>query len=255
VPDEYDSTAAFRGAGFRRADLTGATFRDCDFSGVRIIGSLIADLRVDGYVGESGGSVVVNDVDVTAFVEAELDRRHPEREPVREARTAEEIRDTWTLLEELWADTLAHAERLPESARQQRVDDEWSFVETLRHLVFAVDVWVGRMILGDDPAFHPLGLPPTYYAPDVVRALGLDLDGRPSYADALAALAERRVQVRAVVDVVTDDELDEVRTGVRVPASGEESHSVRAVLRVMLDEFCAHRWYAERDLRRLEEAT
>src|SRR4051794_40187253 len=163
VPDEYDSTDAFRGAVFRRADLTGAAFRDCDFSGVRIVGANLTGLRVDGYVGKTG--VVVNDVDVTAYVETELDRRHPEREPVREARTAEEIRDTWTLLEELWADTLAHAERLTEAVRQQRVEEEWSFVETLRHLVMAVDIWIGRMVLGD-PAFHPLGLPMTEYPPD-----------------------------------------------------------------------------------------
>jgi hypothetical protein len=250
VPDEYDTTDAFRGASFRRADLAGATFRVCDLTGVRIIGSRLDGLHVDGYRAGSGG-VVVNDVDVTAYVEAELDRRNPEREPVREARTAEEIRDTWTLLEELWGETLARAERLPEAARHERVDDEWSFVETMRHLVFAVDVWVGRMVLGEDPAFHPLGLPPTDYAPDTVRALGLDHDVHPSYADALAALGERRVEVRALVDVVTDEELDETRTAVRVPGWGEETHSVRAVLRVMLDEFCAHRIYAERDVRRL----
>src|SRR5215211_2914 len=101
MPDEYDTTDAFRGARFRRADLSGATFRVCDLSGARIIGSRIDGLAVDGYTTEGGG-VVVNGVDVTAFVESELDRRHPEREPVREARTAEEIRDTWTLLEELW---------------------------------------------------------------------------------------------------------------------------------------------------------
>lgn len=33
------------------------------------------------------------------------------------------------------------------STRHERVDDEWSLVETLRHLVFAADVWMGRMIL------------------------------------------------------------------------------------------------------------
>ena len=249
---EYDSTDEFRGARFRRTDLSGATFRDCDFSGVRIVGSLIAGLEVDGWYGPSGGRVVVDDVDVTAFVAAELDRRHPEREPVREARTAEQIRDTWTLLEELWADTLAHAERLPEESRQERVRGEWSFVETLRHLVFAVDAWVGRMILGEDPGFHPLGLPPTDYPSDGVRKLGLDPDARPSYDDALTALVDRRIQVRAVVDVVTDEELEQVRTGVPAPEWGRESHSVRACLRVVLDEFCAHRRYAERDLRRLE---
>jgi hypothetical protein len=31
------------------------------------------------------------------------------------------------------------------------VDDEWSFVETLRHLAFARDAWVNRAILGVAP--------------------------------------------------------------------------------------------------------
>jgi hypothetical protein len=39
------------------------------------------------------------------------------------------------------------------------VDDEWSFTETLRHLVFATDAWVRRAVLGDPSTWHPLGLP------------------------------------------------------------------------------------------------
>jgi hypothetical protein len=45
----------------------------------------------------------------------------------------------------------------------RRADDEWSFVETLRHLAFAVDVWVSRIVLGEPMPYHRLGLPPTDY--------------------------------------------------------------------------------------------
>ena len=41
----------------------------------------------------------------------------------------------------------------------ERVDDEWSFIETLRHLVFATDAWVSRAILGQPSPRDPLGLP------------------------------------------------------------------------------------------------
>lgn len=34
----------------------------------------------------------------------------------------------------------------------ERVEGEWSFIETLRHLVFATDAWVKRAILGEP---HP----------------------------------------------------------------------------------------------------
>ena len=54
----------------------------------------------------------------------------------------------WATIERLWSDTLTRAQRLPESARDAKTDDEWSLVETLRHLIFATDVWVGRMVLG-----------------------------------------------------------------------------------------------------------
>ena len=156
---EYASTDAFRGATFRSADLSGATFRDCSFAGVRITGSDISDLQISGYV-ESGGGVVVDDVDVTAFVRTELDRRHPERVQLRDARTAEDLRAVWATVERLWAETLARAERLPEDLRHERVDDEWSVVETLRHLVFAVDVWMGRMVRGGGAdRSTPAGLP------------------------------------------------------------------------------------------------
>jgi hypothetical protein len=39
--------------------------------------------------------VVVNDVGATAYVEAELDRRHPERAQVREMTSVAEVRATW----------------------------------------------------------------------------------------------------------------------------------------------------------------
>jgi hypothetical protein len=46
--------------------------------------------------------------------------------------TADDYRTMWDTIEHLWSDTVARARRLPEDARQERVDDEWSFVETLR---------------------------------------------------------------------------------------------------------------------------
>jgi hypothetical protein len=61
---EYRDTAAFRGASFTHADLTGATFRECDMSRVRIVASQVVDLTISGHDGRID-NVVVNDVDVT----------------------------------------------------------------------------------------------------------------------------------------------------------------------------------------------
>jgi hypothetical protein len=133
VTADSDRTGAFTGASFTGKDFTGATFRDCDLRQVKITDSWLVNVSVSGLVR----NFVVNDVDVTAFVAGELDRRHPERVRLRSMRTADDYRAMWDTIERLWSDTVARAKRLPEAALDRRVDDEWSFVETLRHLVLA----------------------------------------------------------------------------------------------------------------------
>ena len=69
-----DSSAGeFRGASFMSEDFTGATFRDCDLRQVKITDSWLVDVSLSGLVG----NLVVNDVDVTAYVDGELDKRTP----------------------------------------------------------------------------------------------------------------------------------------------------------------------------------
>lgn len=247
APLVHANTRAFRGASFHYADVSGATFRDCDMRGVRIVSSFVDGLVVSGFSGRSG-PVVVDDVDVSAYVAAELDRRHPERIRLREATTVADLRAVWAELERLWSETLARAARLPEAARHERVHGEWSLVETLRHLTFAVDTWVGGWLRGEEAPFSPLGVPPTDLATDGWRAMGLDPDARPSYAEAAALFADRQARVRRALDEVTDEQLAELRTATPVPAWGEESHPVGECLRVVLEEHCEHRRFAERDL-------
>ena len=63
----------------------------------------------------------------------------------------------WAALEDEWATTITRALALPDDTLHESVDDEWSFVQTLRHLVFAMDKWFTAPILG--AGFHPIGLP------------------------------------------------------------------------------------------------
>ena len=60
-------------------------------------------------------------------------------------------------VDERWADAFAHADALAEADLHLSVNGEWSFVSTLRHLVFAIDKWFTVPILGGE--FHPIGLP------------------------------------------------------------------------------------------------
>jgi DinB family protein/pentapeptide repeat protein len=245
---DYNGTDAFRGASFTGADLTGAKFRDCDLRQVRIDDSWLIDVRVSGEVE----NFVVNDVDVTAFVAAELDRRHPERAQVRAMRTVDDYRAMWDTLERLWSDTVARAERLPEPALHQRVEDEWSFVETLRHLVFATDAWAGSAILDDPLPYHRLGLPHAGYPPEDAAALGVDLAARPSLAEVMEVRTGRMALVRGILDRLTDAELDRMTSRPPTPLHPEEPRSVGRCLRVVMKEECEHRRYAVRDLAVLE---
>ena len=246
-PQVLANTRAFRAASFHYADVSGATFRDCDMRGVRIVSSFVDGLVVSGFSGRAG-PVIVDDVDVSEYVAAELDRRHPERVRRRAARSADDLRAVWGELDRLWDETLARAGALPEEALHERVDGEWSFVETLRHLVFAVDSWIEGWLRGRPAPFSPLGVPPTDLAPAEWPAIGLDPGARPSAAEAVALFADRRERARVAFEEVTDTQLDDPRTATPVPAWGEETHAVGECLRVVLEEVCEHRRFAERDL-------
>jgi DinB superfamily/Pentapeptide repeats (8 copies) len=242
------SSGDFRGASFTGADFTGATFRDCDLRRVKIADSWLIDVNVSGQLG----SFVVNDVDVTAFVAGELDRRNPERVQLRAMRTADDYRAMWGTITRLWPGTMARAGRLPESALNLRVDGEWSFAETLRHLIFATDAWAGRSILGEPMPYHPLGLPHSGHPPADAAALGLDLDARPSLPELMEIRGTRMARVTAIVGGLTDAELERACPDKPTSAHPEETRTVGRCLRVIMNEEIEHRRYAERDLAVLE---
>src|ERR1700739_1760709 len=114
-PGEGGGSTRFRGARFDVADLRGARFTDCDLTGVTIRDGCLVNVSISGYLS----NVTVNDVDVTDFVSAELDRRHPERVQFREAQTADDVRAIWDTIERLWAQAVARAGRLSAAARAE----------------------------------------------------------------------------------------------------------------------------------------
>jgi DinB superfamily/Pentapeptide repeats (8 copies) len=238
----------FRGASFTSEDFTGAKFRDCDLRKVKITDSWLVDVSLSGLVG----NLVVNDVDVTAYVEGELDKRHPERVQLRAMRTASDYRAMWHTIENLWSQTVARAGRLPSPALPQRVDDEWSFAETLRHLVFATDKWAGHMILGKPMPYHRLGLACTATPTADTAGLGIDPDARPPLEQVLEVRGTRMAMVRGVVDRLTDDDMERVCPRLPAPGYPEETYTVGRCLNVIMDEECEHRRYAVRDLAVLE---
>ena len=157
------------------------------------------------------------------------------------------FREAWDILESLWAGTVERARALPPELLHERVDGEWSFIETLRHLAFATDAWIRRAILGDPSPWHPLDLP--FDEMDDTPGVPRDRDARPSLDEVLDLRRDRMATMRQVLDDLTDEQLAS-RT-VPVPGPGwpePESYPVRECLLCILSEEWQHRLYAERDL-------
>jgi hypothetical protein len=168
------------------------------------------------------------------------------------------FREAWDIVERLWAGTVERARRLDAAGSEllhESVDDEWSFIETLRHLAFATDAWVRRGVLGDPAPWHPLDLP--WDGMEDTPGVPRDRDVRPTLVEALELRHDRMATVRQVVDELTADDLDRLTSPVDAPGwpPPGESFPVRQCLLVVLNEEWHHRLFAERDLTVLEART
>ncbi|GAA5115681.1 DinB family protein [Alloalcanivorax gelatiniphagus] len=254
------------GSSFRRVNLSGSTFRevhlagavlhDVDLSGarvraayldgVRMTGVEVPDLEIHGELGR----LVVNGVDVVPLVEAELDRRMPERALMSPSDVAG-FREAFATLDRLWAATVATARALPPEALHEQVDGEWSFTQTLRHLGFAHACWVGGVVLADPSPWHPLDLP--WDEAPVVEGVPWDRDARPGLDEVLDLRAQRRATVQALLDDLTGEGLRREVTSATPFMADAEHLDVAQCLTVVLREEWEHRLYAERDLAVLQD--
>ena len=227
-------------------EFRGATFRECDLRGLRILGSTVDDVDIWAFGGELG-SVRIEGVEVGTYVSDELDRRFPERVALRELISADDHRAAWRTVTAAWDETRTRAEALPEQHRHEQVDGEWSTAQTLRHLIFAMDLWLGRMIEDRESPFHVLGLPPGDPSEEAAE-LGLTPDAQPEWDVVGEVHRERCQQVTEALDNLKDEDLATERTIVPIHAWGEQSFTVGTCLWIIYKEHAEHRRYAERDL-------
>jgi hypothetical protein len=250
-----------QGAEFVEADLRGARFVGADLSGVVMRGVDVQGTDVDSpWLFDGDGVLLVNGVDVIPLVEAELNRRFPGRAD-RRAGDPDGLRAAWARLEATWAATLERAATMPAGTVDVSVRGEWSFAQTLRHLVHATDMWLGRAILEADEPFHPIGLPDGRgedgRGEDGRGEDGRGEDGRgedggsatPSYAEVLEVRAGRVAMVRDFLATVTPDALAATR---RNPHDPQYPETVLSCLHVILGEEWEHHRYAVRDLDAIE---
>lgn len=229
-------------ARFEDVSLAGARFRLVDLSKVQIRGALLADVEISGDIE----NVMINGIDVGPLIEAELDRRYPERAKLHPTDVAG-FREAFEIVDAAWKPVIERARLLPAEVLHERVDDEWSFIETQRHLIFVVDAWVKRAMLGDPEPYDALDLHHDDMAPD--PSVPGDPDARPSLDEVRALVEDRAAVVRGVLDRLTDEE---VAADTRpIPAPGYPpagSYPVRRCLGAVVNEYWHHRLYAERDL-------
>ena len=229
-------------AEFRDVTFTNARFHLVDLTGVRIRGAALVNVDISGEID----NVQVNGVDVAPLVEAELDRRYPDRAKMRPSDAAG-FGEAWAILERLWQQTVQRAQRMPPDVLHEQVDGEWSFIQTLRHLVFATDAWVRRAIMGDPSPWDALDLPHDEMPPE--PGVPRDRDARPSLDEVLTLRAERMATVRQVISDLTEERLAGMTEPVLEPGYPEpDSFPVRRCLQAILSEEWEHRLYAERDL-------
>ena len=236
---------------FRDRTLRGSRFVGCDLREVVVRGSELDGLELDSpWLLEEGGTLLVNGVDVVPLVDAELDRRFPGRE-LRRASDPAGLRDAWTAVERSWAATLQRARDMPDGTIDASVDGEWSLAQTLRHLVTATDVWLGRAVLRLDEPFHPAGLPHT--DGETPAFDGVDFANTPpAWHDVLVARAGRQAMVRDYLSDITTFDLAEVRANPHAP---DHAKTVLSCLHTILEEEWEHHRYAVRDLDALAART
>lgn len=153
------------------------------------------------------------------------------------------LRRAWADLVSEWQTTDARAHSLGEERAHERVADEWSYVETVRHIVFVIDLWIRRAVLEHPSGFTAAGLPPTFMPagvfPGVDTTLNVTLD----------AAIQLRVDAQATVTSLLDG-LDE--GALLRPCGQRGEHTVVGCVKTVLNEVDLHHQFAVRDLTVLE---
>ena len=227
---------------FVEEDLRGAEFRECELDGARFVGVVMQDVEIDGLVTR----LVVNGVDVSGYVDAELDRRYPVRLLIR-SQEAADLLDAWRQLDADWAATISRMRQTP-GVEHQRVNEEWSAVQTLRHLVFVHDSWFRRCCLGSTDLFTSIGIGPS--VEPYRQAHGLDLSLEPSLDEVVSVRQAQTAELECWLESVTPGQL---ATPAPVPDDDvwppyARGRTVRQCLGTVLNEQWEHHRFTVRDL-------
>ena len=129
---------------------------------------------------------------------------------------------------------------MPAGTVDVSVDGEWTFAQTLRHLILATNAWLNGAIQRVEQPFHPIGQPFTEYESD-----GFDMSifmvDAPSYEEVLDVRAAHVAMVHDFIAATTPEQLAEVLSE---PVGARARGLSVTCLHVILDEEWEHRRYA-----------
>ena len=177
-------------ASIRDANLKGVSFDDVNLSDATIRSASVANLCIDDtYIR----GLTIDGIRVDLLIEAELDRRDPERVRLRITNTEDPecIQAVFSRLDDLRAGFRAtlRGESPGLLVRRPR-SSEWSAIECVRHLVFAEELYVNRWILRNEQPWSKIAMLPDFLAK------------APAYADVGSAPTEDLEGVLAAWDTI-----------------------------------------------------
>ena len=135
--------------------------------------------------------------------------------------------------------TMQRATSFSDEELRRSVNSEWSTVDSLRHVVLIIDLWLSKAILGEQDPFHPIALPPTFMPPKLPGS-SIDPDAQPTFDEACDVLRGRLATVRAYIDKLTPEDLER-------PVKAH-AKTVGGALDVLFGEMKAHNRFINRDL-------
>jgi hypothetical protein len=137
----------------------------------------------------------------------------------------------------------------------ERVDGEYSFVETLRHLLFAWQAWLRGPVLRIPDGYHRWAIPPDLPADapqPVLFTMGsgwTSAEHAPDLEEVLVVRAEHLAQVRTFL---SDADVEDINAPGSPPPWAPPNTTVLFCFRVILREEWWHHQFAVRDLAVLE---
>jgi hypothetical protein len=160
----------------------------------------------------------------------------------------EGLRAAWASLQSAWAAAVERATAMPAGTVDVSVTGEWSFAQTLRHMVMATDTWLGKAILERAEPYHPIGQPDGSYTSDGNDPTVFS-ETAPPFAEVLEVRAGRAAMVSDFLAEATPELLAQTR---RNPHAPEHEETVLSCLHVILEEEWEHLRFALRDLDAIE---